>query len=121
MSAWAWLGVAVVGGAGAASRFAIDGLLDARVPSGLPLGTFAINISGSLLLGLFTGLGLSGEALLLAGTAALGSYTTFSTWMFESQRLAEEANLPGAALNLLASLALGVAGAAIGRTIGAHL
>ncbi len=57
---------------------------------------------------------------MLAGTATLGSYTTFSTWMLETHRLAEDAKLPAALLNVLVSLAVGVGAAALGRTIGAH-
>ena len=120
MSAWTWLAVAALGGVGAGARFLIDGIVSMRTGGGLPLGTLAVNASGSVLLGLITGLALEGDALVLAGTATLGSYTTFSTWMFETHRLAEDAKLPGALLNVIASLALGVAAAALGRTIGAH-
>jgi CrcB protein len=80
-----------------------------------------VNTSGSLLLGLLTGLALSGDALLIAGTATLGSYTTFSTWMFETQRLGEDGELRGATLNAGLSIVVGVAAAALGRTIGAQL
>ena len=58
-------------------------------------------------------------AALLAGTAAVGSYTTFSTWMLETQRLAEEGQLGTAAVNVAASLVAGVAAAALGRLLGA--
>lgn len=123
MSAWVWGGVALLGGAGALARFALDGAVGLRAgrASGFPLGTLAVNVSGALLLGLLSGAALTGDALVLAGTATLGSYTTFSTWMLESQRLAEDADARGAALNVLLSLAAGLAAAALGRTIGAHL
>ena len=120
MSAWTWLGVALLGGAGANARFALDALVSARAGGGLPYGTLAVNASGSLLLGLLTGLALSGNALVLAGTATLGSYTTFSTWMLETHRLAEDTKTPAALANVLVSLAAGIAAAALGRTIGAH-
>ena len=55
-----------------------------------PWGTLAVNISGAFALGLVAGLALHGDALLLAGTSLLGSYTTFSTWMLETYRLGEE-------------------------------
>ena len=74
-----------------------------------------------LLLGLVAGLALSGEALVLTGTATLGSYTTFSTWMLETQRLGESGRVRAAALNVVASIALGVAAVALGRTVGAQL
>jgi CrcB protein len=112
--------VALLGGVGALARFLLDGLISARAGRGFPLGTFAINATGALLLGLLTGLAVTGDALLLAGAAALGSFTTFSTWMFESHRLTENAELPGALVNILLSLAVGVGAAALGRLIGAH-
>ncbi len=123
MSAWVWGGVALLGGAGALARFALDGAVGSRAgrASGFPLGTLSVNVSGALLLGLLSGAALAGEALVLAGAATLGSYTTFSTWMLESQRLAEDADARGAALNVLLSLAVGLAAAALGHTIGAHL
>jgi len=121
VSAAEWLLIALVGGAGAVARFVLDAAVSGRAASRFPLGTFAVNISGALVLGLFAGLALSGEALLVAGTATIGSYTTFSTWMLESQRLAEDSELPGAALNLVLSLLAGVGAAALGRLIGSHL
>lgn len=119
MSAWTWVGVALLGGLGAIARFVVDGGIGSRVASSFPLGTFVINISGSLLLGLLAGLALSGDALVLAGTATLGSYTTFSTWMLESQRLAEDAEPALALANVLVSLLAGVGAAALGHAIGA--
>ena len=64
-------------------------------------------MSGAVILGLLTGLALGHDAALLAGTAAVGSYTTFSTWMLETQRLTEERQHGKAALNVAASLAAG--------------
>jgi fluoride exporter len=119
MSAWAWAGVAVLGGVGAVARFWIDGRISQRLGGDFPLGTLTINLTGSLLLGLLTGLALSGEALVLVGTATLGSYTTFSTWMLETQRLAEDGEVRAAAVNAGLSVIVGVAAAALGRAIGA--
>ncbi len=67
------------------------------------------------------GLALSTDAALIVGTATIGSYTTFSTWMFETDRLAESGALRAAAANLVVSIVLGVALAALGRTIGGWL
>jgi CrcB protein len=99
----------------------LDGWIARRARTPFPLGTLAVNLSGSLVLGLLTGFALTGDALLLAGTATLGSYTTFSTWMLETHRLTEEAQLPLALANVLLSLLLGVGAAALGRLLGAHL
>jgi hypothetical protein len=74
-----WLGVALLGGVGALTRFGLDALVQRRIRGDFPLGTYAVNLSGSFALGLLTGLAVTGTALLLAGTAVLGSFTTFST------------------------------------------
>lgn len=121
MSAGLWLAIAAVGGGGAIARFLLDGAISERVGRRFPVGTLAINLSGAFLLGLLSGLDLTPDALLVAGTATIGSYTTFSTWMLESQRLAEDGDARGAALNLLVSLVAGVVAAALGRTLGAGL
>ncbi|HTU85081.1 MAG TPA: fluoride efflux transporter CrcB [Solirubrobacteraceae bacterium] len=121
MSLVVWVGVALLGGTGALARFLFDGLIAARVGRDLPVGTFVINITGATILGLLVGLGFTGDRLLLAGTATLGAYTTFSTWMLETQRLVEDGELAIALGNILVSLAVGVGAAAVGRTIGIHL
>lgn len=73
------------------------------------------------MLGLLTGLGAKGNLLLLVGTATIGSFTTFSTWMLETYRLAEDHELRPALVNAAISLALGFGAALLGRTIGLHL
>jgi len=113
-----WVGVALLGGMGALLRFSVDGIVAERAGSEFPWGTFAVNISGAFVLGLLAGAALHGDALLLAGTATLGSYTTFSTWMLETHRLGEDGELWLALVNIVASLVVGVAAAALGRAIG---
>jgi fluoride exporter len=121
MSLGVWIGVGLLGGVGALLRFFVDGLVATRLGRDFPLGTFVVNVSGAAILGLLVGLGVSGDALVLAGTATLGSYTTFSTWMLESQRLVEDGELAIAAGNLLVSLAVGLGAVALGRFVGGHL
>jgi fluoride exporter len=113
-----WIAVGLVGGVGALARFGLDALVSERVGRDYPLGTLAVNASGAALLGLVTGLALHGDALLIAGTGALGSYTTFSTWLFETHRLGEDGELWAAALNVVVSLAVGLGAVALGRVIG---
>jgi fluoride exporter len=120
VSVWVWIGVVPLGGGAAIARLLLDGAISERAGRDFPFGTLTVNITGSFLLGLLSGLALSTDALLLAGTATLGSYTTFSTWMFESQRLAEDAEVGLAAINLVASVIVGVAAAALGHTIATH-
>ncbi len=119
MTALLWVGVAALGGVGALLRFGVDGFVAERAGSSseFPWGTFAVNISGSFVLGLLAGAALHGDALLLAGTAALGSYTTFSTWMLEAHRLGEDGVLWLALLNIVLSLAVGIGAAELGRVI----
>jgi fluoride exporter len=113
-----WVCVALLGGVGALARFAVDGLVASRAGSfEFPWGTFVVNISGAFVLGLLAGAALHGDALLLAGTATLGSYTTFSTWVFETHRLGEDGSLGVGVLNIVASLVVGVAAAWLGRVI----
>ena len=121
MSVLVWTAVVLIGGAGSVLRFYVDGLVSSATGRGFPYGTLAVNLSGAVVLGFLAGLALTGSAYLLAGTAAVGSYTTFSTWMLESQRLTEERQYGKAALNIMVSLVLGVAAAELGRLIGMHL
>jgi fluoride exporter len=116
-----WVGVGLIGGAGSVARFLADSVVASAAGRDFPLGTFAVNVSGAVILGLITGLALGHDQALLAGTAAVGSYTTFSTWMLETQRLVEERQHAKAAVNVIASLAAGVAAAALGRLIGLQL
>ena len=121
MTVLVWAAVVIIGGAGSVARFLLDGVVSSAVGKDFPYGTMVINISGAIVLGLLTGLALSDTATLLAGTAAVGSYTTFSTWMLETQRLGEERQHRKVAANIVVSLVLGVAAAALGKLIGAHL
>jgi CrcB protein len=116
-----WLAVGALGSVGAIARFLLDGFVAERAGDGLPWGTFAVNISGALVLGVLVGAALHGEALVLAGTATIGSYTTFSTWIFETHRLGEEGRLRFAALNVVGSLAVGFGAVELGQLIGGLL
>ena len=121
MSVWAWGAVALLGGVASLLRIAIDSVVSRRARRRFPLGTLAVNASGALALGLLTGVAVSGQALLIAGTATVGSYTTFSTWMLETHRLTEDERPHHAALNAFASLAVGVVAVALGRALGAYV
>jgi CrcB protein len=122
VSAGTWVLVALLGGAGSVSRFLVDGLISERLAAGVfPWGTFVVNLSGAAVLGGLVGAAVTGTALVLAGTATLGSYTTLSTWMLETHRLGQDAQLPAAAVNLVASLVVGFAAVAAGHAVGAAL
>ncbi len=113
--------MAVVGGIGSVARFVVDGWVGSRLGRELPFGTFVVNVSGSFVLGLLDGLALSGEAMIVAGTATIGAYTTFSTWMFETHRLAEDGEFGAAALNVGVSVVVGFAAVVLGHLLGTHL
>ena len=121
-----YLGVALAGAAGAATRFVVDGLVRAhRSTTGrwvaLPVGTPLINVTGSLLLGLLTGLvlfqGTPHAWQIVGGTGFCGGYTTFSTAVFETVRLAQERQRRFAALNALGTLAATMVAAGIGLAL----
>lgn len=116
-----WTAVPLFGGLGAVLRFVVDRTVSKRVNSAFPYGTLVVNISGALLLGFLAGLALSPHLALLAGTAFVGSYTTFSTWMLETHRLGEERQLGPAVANIGVSLVLGLAAAACGLWLGTRL
>lgn len=118
MSPFLWLAVALLGGLGAVARYAVSAAVAQRSAGWFPWGTLAVNLSGTALLGLLAGLALHGDALTLAGGGLLGSYTTFSTWMLDSDRLAEHRSGRPLAANLVGSLLLGLAAVALGRALG---
>ena len=118
MSALIWVAVGVLGGASVLARFVVDGEISKGVGRAFPFGVLVVNVSGSLLLGLIDGLGLAGTELTFVGMATLGSYTTFSTWMFETNRLAEDGFAERAWLNIAASIALGFVAVFVGRALG---
>lgn len=121
MSFGAWIAVAVLGGVGAVARFSVDWLVSLRLGFGFPFGTLAVNLSGSFLLGLLVGASVHGNAYLLSGTAVLGAYTTFSTWMLETQELGRRGHSRAAILNVVLSATAGLAAVALGHAVGSAL
>lgn len=116
------LGVAVAGGLGASCRLIVDGILKARVRVAYPLGTTVINITGSFLLGLVTGLAvthvLPPEWRAIIGVGFIGGYTTFSTASFETVRLAQEGRYAAAVSNGFGMLAGALLAAGVGLWVG---
>lgn len=116
-----WGGVMVLGGLGAVCRLLVDRTVSRRFEGGFPVGTLAVNVSGAWLLGFLGALTLPPAPALLAGTAFVGSYTTFSTWMLETQRLGEDRRRLAAAANIVASVVLGLTAVWLGQLIGRQL
>jgi CrcB protein len=116
-----WVGVMLIGGIGSVTRFVVDRTVTRRVARPFPIGTLTVNISGAALLGFLGALALSKDAALLAGTAFVGAYTTFSTWMLETQRLGEERRTWAEIANVVVSVVLGLAAALLGQWLGEQL
>jgi|TARA_B100000745_G_scaffold70604_1_gene42202 CrcB protein len=116
-------GLVMLGGAGGAlARYALQ-LIALRLGFSSQIGILAVNVSGSFALGLLLSLWLAktsyppGLQLLLA-VGFLGSFTTFSTLMWESFRLAQNDSVLMALLNLSGSVAAGLAAVALGFLAG---
>lgn len=118
--------VAVGGAAGALARYLIGGWIAGRMGISFPWGTIFINVTGSFLLGLlgvlaYERLLVPPETLTLLGVGFLGSYTTFSTWQYETFRLLENGSWPYGLVNLLVSPLLGLGGVLLGVILGRTL
>ena len=116
----------LIGGAlGAPVRYVVDLMVQSRHDSVLPWGTFVVNAAGSLVLGATAGgVAAAGGAhwlLTLVGTGFCGALTTFSTFSFETVRLAEEGALGAAAINAAGSVVVGAAACAAGWSVASAL
>ena len=116
------IAICVAGGVGAALRFVLDGVIRQHATLAFPVPTLVINVTGSLILGLLTGLAL-GHLLphhwvLVFGTGMMGGYTTFSTASVETVRLLEERRWVAALLNGFGMLIIATLAAGLGYAIG---
>ncbi|MEO6531700.1 MAG: fluoride efflux transporter CrcB [Specibacter sp.] len=120
-----FLAIAIAGGVGAAARFAVDGLIGHRFKTAFPWATFAINVSGSLALGLLSaaaaGVLVSAEWSMILGVGFLGGYTTFSTTSYETLRLLTDKRYLASLGNALGTLTVSVGAAALGYWLGSML
>ena len=121
MSAWVWLALGAVGAAGSLLRYLVDSLIGVRTRGAFPLGTLAVNLSGSLAFGFVAGLGLyhafPETPRLLLGAGVCGAYTTFSTFALESVLLAQRGERINAAVNVATNLIGGCLAAAAGLVL----
>ena len=122
MTPLVFVAVSLAGGVGAALRLLLDGLISARVRTSVPMGTLVINVSGSLLFGLVTGLTLHNllpeQWHLILGGGLMGGFTTFSTASFETVRLTQDRRYIAALANGIGMLVLACAAAGLGMWIG---
>ena len=114
--------VALAAGAGATLRYVVDQLVQGTHVLDFPFGTLVVNASGSLLLGVVTGLslhhGLDPDATVVLSAGLAGGYTTLSTWAWESVALLENGKLLQSLVNALGTVAVCLATAAIGLGLG---
>ena len=115
----------IAGAIGAVTRYIVDDLVKARFPGAFPWGTFVINVSGSLLLGVVAGValyhGLGPIPKTAIGVGFCGAYTTFSTFSYETVHLVEAGSVRPAIGNALGSVVVGLAAAALGLALTAAL
>ncbi|MEU5200572.1 fluoride efflux transporter CrcB [Streptomyces scabiei] len=116
-----WVLVIVGGMVGAPLRYLTDRAVQARHATAFPWGTFAVNVTGSLVLGTLTGAVAAGAAgshlQLLLGTGLCGALTTYSTFSYETVRLAQDGARPLAVANAVASVAAGLGAVFVGLTV----
>jgi CrcB protein len=117
------LAAALAGGVGAGLRYLVDRWLTPAAGGRFPVGILVVNVTGSFVLGVITGLGtaIAPELSLVLGLGLLGGYTTFSTVSVETVLLAERRRWRDAALNLFGTLVLALAGAGLGIAVGAGI
>lgn len=123
MSVLSLLVAMIGGGAGAGIRYLVDGAVMRGRTGAFPLGILLVNVTGSFLLGVVTGLGTAidpvwGAAL---GVGVLGGYTTFSTVAVETVLLGRRSRRDWAWVNLLGTLVAAVVAAGLGVTLGVSL
>ncbi|MEU9335448.1 fluoride efflux transporter CrcB [Streptomyces sp. NPDC048290] len=116
-----WLLVIAGAVVGAPLRYLTDVAVQRRHDTLFPWGTFTVNVAGCLVLGLLTGAvthgAASGSVQLLVGTGLCGALTTYSTFSYETMRLAEAGARFFAAANVLASVVAGVGAAFVGAVL----
>jgi len=117
---YVWIALGAI--AGATARYALSGYLARAISSSFPYGTLVINVTGSVVLGFF--LVLAGERMLLdprwrmlIAIGFCGSYTTFSSYAFESFAAMESGQWALMAINIVANNALCLGAVAVGAAI----
>lgn len=109
--------VGIGGACGSIVRFELGRLIAVRSKARIPWGTFIINITGALLLGFISNIGVNTNITHLLADGFLGAYTTFSTFMYEGFNLFQDKEKLNAFIYILGSLILGVIFFALGSRI----
>ncbi len=116
-----WLLVGLGGAIGSVARYGLNQLIQERIlPSKFPAGIFAINVAGSVLIGVVGGLIASGkwtisaEARTFIVVGLLGGFTTFSSFSFDTLALLRDGHPGQAFLNVAGQIALSLVGVWLG-------
>ena len=116
-----YLAISIGAVLGANARFLLGGWIAERLGASIRFGTFVINVTGSLLIGIV--LTLSTERLVadwfrpMLAIGFLGSYTSFSTFSYETLNLVQGGSWALAALNVAASVGTAFAGVYAGTVL----
>jgi CrcB protein len=116
--------LALAGGLGALARFVVDGEVRARRRGSFPVAILLVNVAGSFLLGLLTGLvraGADDAWRLVLGVGFCGGFTTFSTTVVDTVRLARGGEVRAAVANAAGTLVLAVAAGGLGLLLASVL
>lgn len=112
-----YLLLAIGGATGSLVRYSLGKIISEKLNTTFPIGTFIINITGAILLGIVSTIGINSNMMLLLGDGFLGAYTTFSTFMYEGFNLFQEKEKLNAFIYVLGSLLLGTIGYVLGTKI----
>ena len=115
--------VGIGGFLGANARYVVGGWITRQWDTQFPWGTFVINVTGSFLLGVLLAVlnarpTASAHHRLFFAVGFLGAYTTFSTFSYETLRLAQDQSVVTALLNITGSVLLGLIGVVLGAYLG---
>jgi CrcB protein len=110
--------IGIGGAVGSLARFQLGKFIAQRSKTTLPVGTFIINISGAVLLGVVSSLNIDSSLSLLLAEGFLGAYTTFSTFMYEGFNLFQENEKLNAFAYIIGSVFIGLIGYVIGYGAG---
>ncbi|WP_374986702.1 fluoride efflux transporter FluC [Streptomyces fradiae] len=116
-----WLLVLAGGALGAPLRYLTDRAVQSRHDTVFPWGTLAVNVLGSLVLGVLAGAAVASPAYALLGTGLCGALSTYSTFSYETLRLTRAGAARYAAANVAASVVASVAALALGTALGGVL
>ena len=113
------LGVACAGAIGAVARYVVDIVVSDRARTNLPVGTLVINVSGSFVLGVLTGLalyhGFASTPKIVVGTGFCGGFTTYSAFTVQAHRRGRTNGAAYAVATVVVALAACAVGVAVGQ------